>query len=201
MILKAKELFDFIQSLVASLAWPVTAIVIAVILKKPVQGVFSRLNKFKYGDAEASFGSELQNIKDSAMSANIKYDESTSVNLNIKKKLLEEVEQVANISPLAAIPLAWSQVESEVTDLINRLAISSDYPPHNSFLRNIELLRQENYLDRETFATLASMRKLRNEVAHVSQSKITVTVNEAIEYGKLAEAVSEKLKGIIRKKE
>lgn len=195
---KAKELFDFIQSLVSSLAWPITAIIIAVVLKKPVQGIFSRLNKFKYGDAEASFGSELQNIKDSAKSANIKYDESASVNLNINKTLLEEVEQVANISPLAAIPLAWSQVDSEISDLVSKLAISPDNPPHNSVLKNLQLLKEQGYLDKETYETLVSMRKLRNEVAHVSQSKIKVTIHEAIEYGKLSEALSKKLKSIAR---
>lgn len=195
---KAKELFDFIQSLVASLAWPITAIIIAVILKNPIQGVFRRLNKFRYGDAEASFGIELQNIKESAESANIKYDKNTSVNININKTLLEEVEQVASISPVAAIPLAWSQVESEIADLINRLAISPDYPPHNSSLKNLDLLRQHNYLDTETYNTIVSMRRLRNDAAHASMTKITVTTQEAIEYGKLAEALSKKLKSIHR---
>ena len=56
---KAKELFDFIQSLVSSIAWPVTTVIIALILGKPIRGAISRMSKFKYGDAEASFEREL----------------------------------------------------------------------------------------------------------------------------------------------
>jgi hypothetical protein len=196
--IKAKELFKFVQSLVASVAWPITSVIIAWLLKKPIQDAINRLNKFKYGDAEASFERKLQDIKDSAESANIRYDEQADGKLAINKTLLEEVQQVASISPSAAIPLAWSQVESEITDLIYRTAVSPDSPSYNSPSKNIDLLKKEGYLDLETYQTIVSMRQLRNTVAHSYASGIKVSVQEAIEYGKLAEAVSKKLKGIKR---
>ncbi|MBF9142051.1 hypothetical protein [Hymenobacter properus] len=195
----AKDVFGFIQSLVASIAWPVTAIVIALLLKKPIQDAINRLNKFKYGDAEASFERELQNLKDTAEAANIVYDERAEIKVALNKTLLEEVQQVASISPSAAIPLAWSQVESEITDLTYRTAISPDSPSYNSPSKNVELLKKEGYLDLETYQTIVSMRQLRNSVAHSYTSGIKVSVQEAIEYGKLAEAVSKRLKEIRRK--
>jgi hypothetical protein len=153
-----KEILDFIQSIIASISWPITTIILVVILKKPISNAFNRLSKLKY-----------------------------------KETLIEEIEQVASISPQASIPLSWSMVDSEITNLINRSAVSPDYPPLNSPWKNLELLRENNLIDKESFELINSLRRLRNETVH-AHGKVRLSTNDAIEYARMAETLSKKLK-------
>lgn len=188
-----KDILDFIQSIIASLAWPITMLIAIVILKNQLINVLNRLSKLKYKETELDFVTELNNAKQVAKSIEKGFDSSKRLNFSINKTLIEEIEQVASISPQASIPLSWSMVESEITNLINRSSISLDYPPHNSILKNLELLKENNLIEDETFGLINSLRRLRNETIH-SHGKILLSTNDAIEYAILSETLSKKLK-------
>lgn len=188
-----KEILDFIQSIIASIAWPITTVILIVILKKPISNAFNRLSKLKYKETELDFVTELKNAKEVAKSIEKGFDSSKRLNFSINKTLIEEVEQVAAISPQASIPLSWSMVESEITNLINRSSISPDYPPHNSTLKNLELLKENNLIENDSFELINSLRRFRNETIH-AHGKIRLSTNDAIEYARIAETLSKKLK-------
>ena len=107
-------------------------------------------------------------------------------NLELKPDKQEEIEQVALISPQAAIPLAWSRVEDSILKAVMRLAISPDLPSNNSALKNIQLLRKNASLKAETFHTLNKMRMMRNEAVHGKYDTSNISTGEAMEYSKLA---------------
>jgi hypothetical protein len=188
-----KEILDFIQSIIASISWPITTIILVVILKKPISNAFNRLSKLKYKETELDFVTELRNAKEVAKSIEKGFDSSKRLNFSINRTLIEEIEQVASISPQASIPLSWSMVDSEITNLINRSAVSPDYPPLNSPWKNLELLRENNLIDKESFELINSLRRLRNETVH-AHGKVRLSTNDAIEYARMAETLSKKLK-------
>jgi len=190
-----EEIFVFIQSLIASIAWPVTTIIIILTFKTAIFELISRLSKLKYGEAEASFEKQLDNIKQTAEIANVNYERIGIPDIFFNhSNYLDEIVQVANISPRA---LAWSKVEAEIINLINRLAISPNYAPYNSTLKNIQLFRENNYIDENTYNLIESMRKLRNNVTH-NYNNLNISISEALDYAKLAEGLSAKLKTIKR---
>jgi len=94
-------LFDLLKSLVGSLSWPITLIICLLILRKQLNALISKIGKLKYGDLEADFSREVRKI-----SVNIKEitPDIIEPEKNSTKTFVEEIEEIANISPKAAIP-------------------------------------------------------------------------------------------------
>lgn len=59
------DTLTFISKVIEYLAWPVSAIAICVILKAPIENLFSRLNKAKHKDTEFDFNSGIQMVSSS----------------------------------------------------------------------------------------------------------------------------------------
>ncbi len=176
---------EFFSSIIQSLAWPISIILIIIILRKPISELVKGINKVKYQDLEIDFGKKLDNIdvkisKNNKIKITKKYSKSEEV---------EEIETIALISPKSAIIMAWTLVEKEIQEAINRLAISPDYPPYNSSLKNIELLKDNNLIDNETINAIEEMRKLRNIAAHAVDYEKKITSTEAIKYYGIAQEV------------
>lgn len=171
------DIYQFISSLVNSLIWPVVAIVFLFKFSDPLAKVVKSLARMRYKDFELDFGNELDSIES-------KVPELASITLDVN--IEKEVEEVATISPMAAIPLAWSHVEAELSNAIKRLAISADYPAYNSSLKNIELLKEHKFIRTQDYNLLNELRKLRNNVAHNKVDPESVTVEKTLDYTKLA---------------
>lgn len=171
------DIYQFISSLVDSLIWPTVAIIFLFKFSDPLAKVVKSLARMKYKDFELDFGNELDSIESTVPELAF-----TTLDVNIEK----EIEEVAVVSPMAAIPLTWSHVEAELSNVINRLAISPDYPAYNSALRNIELLKEHDYISIQDYNLLNELRKLRNSVAHNRVDPESVTVEKTLDYTKLA---------------
>jgi len=52
----------FVTKIIESLAWPVSIVVIVLILKKPISALLPLLRNLKYKDLELSFGEELKKV-------------------------------------------------------------------------------------------------------------------------------------------
>ena len=185
----------FISKIIESIAWPVAVVSILVLFKSPFSKVFLGLTNFKYKDLSMDFKRDLVELEE-ATKDDLEPEESPDLseqdipevnNLRIKARSKEEeIEQVAIISPQAAIPLAWSMVEDSLLKAVMNLAISADYPPRNSPLKKIELLRKYTPIDDETLHALNKMRMMRNEAAHGKYGNGSISTNEALEYASLA---------------
>ena len=110
----------FISKIIESIAWPVAVVSILVLFKSPFSKVFLGLTNFKYKDLSMDFKRDLVELEE-ATKDDLEPEESPDLseqdipevnNLRIKARSKEEeIEQVAIISPQAAIPLAWSMQE------------------------------------------------------------------------------------------
>lgn len=192
-----KVTFDFICNIVNSLAWPIVSIIIAAVFRHPIQDLLKRIGRLKFKDIEADFSKEINDVKEEAKVANIVSIGNKVKPIKAAKSLSEEVEEIAHISPEAAIPFAWTKVESTIMDLVVRSSISPDYPFYNSVLKNINLIREQYNLDARTVNVMESLRRLRNEVLHAHPQKgIYVTYKDAIDYGRLAEGLIDKIESL-----
>lgn len=191
--------FQFIASLVSSLAWPVIVVVLAFIFRTPLTRVLLMLKHLKYKDLELDFGRELKQLEKEARALDIapKQLPMTAVSKREPLQLLEDAARMAEDFPEPSIAVAWQAVEAELMKTVIRMALSPDYPPYNSALKNAELLKEQGRIDIRTFDLLKRMRMLRNTVIH-GGNRVAVTVYEATEFVALARGVVEKLDALSR---
>ena len=197
---------EFISSLINSLAWPSVIIITVLILRKTISQVMLGVSKIKYNDLQVDFEKELAKIEstinqsqDYSISDNrLLKTEKVEINNTSNKNLEQQLKEIAEISPVAAIIMAWSSIENEIQSTILRLSISPDYPFYNSALKNVQLLKENSYIDKFTEQTLTQMRILRNKVLHEDTSNESVTYSEALEYCKISMKIVQILKTIER---
>lgn len=191
------SIFELIASLVDSLAWPVAVSVLAIAFRKPLAGVLRSLTALRYKGLEADFKRGLEELEESVKEieqAEPKAQLAPGEASENGRSISEEIEAVAGVSPVAAVPLAWTAVESEILATVERLAISADYPPYVSAVKHLGLLREHTDLDVEILRLLDRMRRLRNMVVHPVAAEGAVSYEEAREYGAFAEVAIRRLR-------
>lgn len=186
--------FEFISSIINSIVWPIVILLITILLRKPLFNILSKLTKVTYNNLEMDFSKKLDELETNLELKELPSDYSQPAN----DKMEKDITTVARISPAASITMAWSLVEQELMDTIKRLAISPDYPPHNSALKNINLLKNIGLLDSEAENTLTELRILRNQAAHNQVSNEKITYLDAIKYYELSITVIKLLKNLKR---
>jgi hypothetical protein len=189
---------QFLASLINSLAWPSTLVTLVVLFRAPVRRALLSLTRLKYKDLELDFRHELKELEKEAMAIDITPQSPKKI---VSKKrgsseLLQEAEQLGKNFPEPAVAVAWQAVEDEIMQAVMRLAISPDYPAHNSALKNAELLKAQNAIDQRTFELLNRMRNLRNMAVHGGHGASLITTDEALEFLALARGVVEKVQSL-----
>ena len=99
------------------------------------------LTRLKYKDLELDFGRELKQLEQKAKAIEVKPQQSKAIPPAAKDsaQLLDEAERLAQDFPEPAVAVGWQAVENELMSAVMRLAISPDYPAHNSAMKNVEL--------------------------------------------------------------
>jgi hypothetical protein len=191
---------EFVASLARSLAWPAAVVALVVWLRDPITRTLFTLTRLRYKDLELDFGRELNRLKQEAKAVDITPQPAKSIAAAKKdsSQLLEEAARLAQDFPGPAVAVGWQAVEDELMSAVMRLAISPDYPPHNSAFKNADLLKQQNAIDQGTFVLLSRMRNLRNMAVHGGHGASPVTTDDAIEFLDLARAVVGKLQTLRR---
>lgn len=104
----------------------------------------------------------------------------------------EKMEELARIDPRAVLVEAAAQVEREVASAVGRLHLTSSSVELTSPQKNMELLLQNHYLDRDKMSTWERIQDLRNRSVH-SPGEVTITHTEALDYASLARSLIQKL--------
>lgn len=190
---------QFIAALVHSVAWPVSAIVLAALFRIPLKELLLKLNRFQYGNVEIDFGRELAQIESYAKTLDLRPSTrpKSAAKLRTAEQTLDDAARLIDDFPEPALALAWTAIEEELMSAIMRLAASADYPPYNSSLKNMKLLREQGYIDGQIYQLLDRMRNLRDAAVH-GGAVTTIGSDEAREFVSLAGAVLERLKRITR---
>jgi hypothetical protein len=170
------QVLDFLKSVIDSLAWPTTVLVLALIFRSQIERIVRTVAHLKYKDIEVDFREEIdafiQAAKDSEVVEQKQSLRPSETKPNaIKSTLRDEINSVIDNSPQAAVLLGWTLVESELLTLIQRTGVSPDYPPHNSAVQNIEFLRNAKIFGPKMVLALENARRIRNRVAHLPSNE------------------------------
>jgi len=169
---------------IASLAWP-AALVAAVWLFRSRLAELLPLLRVKHKDWEASFRLDQAEKEASELLA-APVDEASGPTPEEKSRF----EQVAELSPRAAILEKRSELDEAVRSLADRHA-KSDRP--QTLLFRTRALRNKGVIDHQTSALLDDLRVVGNAAAH-SGTDTQFTKEEAMRFGALADRTIDQLR-------
>src|SRR5262249_55904528 len=108
----------FVSHSIASAAWPVTALIIIVMLRKPLSGLIPLLQRLKYRDLELQFGREIQEVRQEVQA------ELPAGGMQAPSSTTETIAaRLAEVSPRSAVLEAWRQVEDALLRAAQRRQI------------------------------------------------------------------------------
>ena len=156
----------FISKLVESLAWPISSIMLVLLLRKELKVLLPFVKRLKAGPVEAEFDRDTKEIQ-----KNIQSDaaqKSTDIKSAPSKELLL---QLAEVHPRSAVLEAWLRVEAAAKVALDKktgpVVVSGIRTNRKSIVALAEDLRQNEILHEGQLNIFHELRNLRNEVVHV----------------------------------
>lgn len=168
----------FIASIVDSLAWPVVAVIVVLILKDAIKELLPRLRRFKHRDTEFEFAEKISEmVRESETEAEEEFDQDISEPES--ENQFNSLLKLAEVSPRAAVVEAYRILEHAADS-----AIKAAYPDLDSYelrhpVRARRYLVKANILSPDQYDQLRELRNLRNLAAHSREFKLTDTPIEA----------------------
>ena len=178
----------FITSIIDSVAWPAAILIAVWWLKNHIGQLIPLTKKVKYGDLEIEFEQQLRELKKRAEASRREHDTPDRDD----SEMLEYIDETANNSPRAAIVDAWVGLELTAFSSAALLGIS-DNKKTMPFRRLIQALESEGILTSKDASILKELQRLRNEVLHSPDFKISK--KEVQEFAELARDMADLIAG------
>jgi hypothetical protein len=170
------DIYQFIASLVGSLAWPIVVGVLLFVLRKQLIGLAIRLKELSLpGGMKATFEKELETGR--SIAEQIPPEAPPQLvppAADEESKLL----RLAHELPEGAIVLSYIDLEKALSDIASKLGMGSKFVNQRSI---IEELVKRNLIKREAARLFDALRGARNSAAH-GVGEEQVTSSDAIEY-------------------
>lgn len=194
----AKALADFIEKIVASLAWPVVVLVIAVMFKDKLTKLFDEVTEFKGLGVEAKFARRVEKALVEAEEIEASQpqgaepsvpDDSQGVPANGELPPIPPINfLLAETNPRAAFMVGRANIETAAKRLAQSQGVTVQTPPH--LFGTLKALRDSGVISMQEFDTANDLRLLANEAAHDEsfQPRKTSAINFARAVNKVTAA-------------
>jgi hypothetical protein len=174
----------FIVELFKAAAWPIAAVVIALLFRAQLKALLSRLRKGKVGPAEFEFEESVKVLEDEA--AQLPQPSSGMGTPSV---------QLVTSNPRAAILEAWLGVESAAQNLARARGYNSPSSSRNP-LAAIRNLEKAKVLDSQQMGLFNELRSLRNQAAH--DVDFSPSADSVLSYAQLAKGLEESIQRAAR---
>ncbi|MFY7836680.1 MAG: hypothetical protein ACOVQ0_10405 [Novosphingobium sp.] len=172
----AADWFSWTLGLVGALAWPLAALVIALVFRRPLLALLARLDELNWGDKSARFARRLDRLESEAPPAIAEPDGPGIALTGDHGRFIK----LLDLSPNAAVLDSWSRVEEALQGLALSHAVAS-----TDAARASRALEQRGVLPSHTVGMISEMRALRNGAAHNQD----ISVSDALRFRNLAKGV------------
>jgi hypothetical protein len=174
----------FTSSLLKTMAWPATVLVIAFGFRRQIGLLLSGLSRLRYKDFELQFIQRLEVLKTEAVQAGLPPLEAapgkvTSTELAKPPDEFLYLGELLDIAPQAAVMEAWRQVELAMNEAARRIGLPARRP-----FDALHQLQSSDKVKPQLIRVLAELRQLRNSVAHTGG--VSLSFDRAEEYVELA---------------
>lgn len=175
---------EFLASLVDSLAWPASLLVLVFLVRDELKKLIPALENLRYKGFEVEFGRKVAELEEQAEAADLPPSESY-----LGDDQESVVARLVPISPRAAVMEAWREVEMAMRGAARRHDIGLSQQLGVRLMA--EELSKAGVLSPSTVDLLSDLRALRNEAAHAKE--VDLAPGDAWEYAQLAERIRNKL--------
>lgn len=184
----------FSVRMVEALVWPLTVVVLAVVLRRYLRTLFAALNKVSWMGVEAEFNQKLQTIEIAADRAQLPSSRDIErLVVGSPEPAADKYWRLANVSPRAAIVEAWRDVELAAEQLGERLKLVN---PGESAYRVVEksvhALTGPTGPDNKWLEVYRELQDLRNRAAH--STRFDLDAKQAYDYSLLASRLAARLR-------
>ena len=185
---------SLVSSLIQSLAWPITALVIAFLFKGPISDLLGRLKEVKLNHFRAKFIRDLNQAKE-VVHDSLPSDPTVSTPAGMEASVIpipwleSNLRLLLDTYPSAAILLAWSGLEREIRQAAVR--VDPSLPAASKINERIALatLVKRNIISDAVVDVVDTLRGGRNEVMHEPGSGSPLERDVTMRYSELAFAL------------
>jgi uncharacterized protein YutE (UPF0331/DUF86 family) len=171
---------EWSAKLIDSLAWPITSIILVVLLRSPLSDVLLTISKLKFKGLEVDFSKEKEAVNYAAQK--VQNYESRLPEAYKEPEFLDEARQISRISPESAIMLTWKNIDAELAATAHRNGMQLKSRSPVSSQKVIYTLQGENILDENIVNLILAMRDLRNKAVHGHSETVGLTERDALSY-------------------
>lgn len=197
------DVYQFIASLVGSLAWPMAGVIIATTQRKPITRLIDRVRNAKLFGAEVDVGEQIEAVREKIEEVReLHPNRANQVAKSLTPAVVVEDQRVkvvtdalAATSAVGTVIAAWAELEDE---LLRASGGDASFKSRNPADKIYNLTRS-GVLPSGTADAIMSLRRVRNEVAHGKHP--TMTLEEAINYRNTAEELVDEVRLAISNRE
>ncbi|MFD1956369.1 hypothetical protein ACFSL6_19840 [Paenibacillus thailandensis] len=191
----------FVSEIVKTLAWPVSVLMIIILLKKPLTELIPSITKLKYKEFELDFDMELEEAEKIAEEARLPKTTDMINNqvMRVNSNAVERLSYIKDVnlrSSRDGIIDSWLLVEEALRKLAEKNEFRSINMPPMKILRD---LSDNKVITHELFEICDRLYRIRNEAVHNRTFK--VSPNKSNEYINLTFRVLASLNHLLDERE
>jgi hypothetical protein len=149
--------YQFVASLVSSLAWPVAVVIVAVVFRSPISEMIGRLEHVKSPLFEG-----WVKVAEEAHVA-LATIHPTAATPGKRGSLTEKFSDLAAISPSGAVMTAWIEVEEVLNAKILAAGVAED---KRMYVPRSDVALRAGLISEQTAIAIRKLKDLRNFAAH-----------------------------------
>ena len=179
---------SFLSSVIGSLAWPASLLLLVLVLRKPIRELLPGLQRLRYKELELEFERRIEEIREE-----VAEELPANARLALPAPESDAILRLAEVSPRAAVLEAWRILELAALAAARRLGGDALRGATITF-HAIRFLERAPTVDRSAVSLLRDLRGLRNQAAHAPEFALTRA--SALGYAATAATIARYLKGI-----
>lgn len=176
------------SSIIESLAWPVTALIVLALFRKELSSLFARIRKGQFGDATVEFEVAVAAVEEIVQAKG-------GVRKAAHSPARIEDRQRAEDDPRGSVIKAWLELDREARGALQRkgvLDVSGVNRPIDRYIK--ELAKLSDNLDDQDLMVFRELRAIRNKSVH--EHDFRPSSESVLAYMTLAKNLSETFKAI-----
>lgn len=169
------DVFEFVASLVKSLAWPAAVVIIAIIFRRPIRRLFDRMAKrvgkmteVRAWKLRAKFAEKTTQVNQEIA------DEASAIDPPIAPS--DDTADYSGESPREIVMLAWMDLEENLAQAAGLAGMT--------VTRGSAFMRARRYLPPDIEKRVRDLQRLRNEAVHMRD--FSVSLDSAVAYARAA---------------
>ena len=163
--------------LIGHIAWPSVVCGLVYYFRKDLAKLLERIKKAKYGDFEIDLAEAIEDVKQDALELGITIAYPSTA-------FSESDIQMMQHAPEWAFLQSWQNIENLLVDKTSK-------DKRQPIIRVVKKLEDESTIDSGLAELILKIYRLRNEIVHTSEIKLTKT--EAMEWLGVSKSVQDRL--------